>query len=114
MLIAFDVDGTLGMSGGHITSAMIRQLHEEGVFWGILSSRSPGRSREVTGAMGLEPAFIRTCRVYQRAEELNVLREEFPGYESYTYVADTDLDRDEALRASWGFCFAKDFSPDAV
>jgi len=112
VLVALDVDGTLAGSSGPITSEMVRQLGEKGVFWGILSSRAPERSKEVTSAMAIEPSFIRTCRVYQRAEELKALREEFPGYDRYIYVADAPQDRDETLRAGWDFCFAQDYAPD--
>lgn len=107
-LVALDVDATLSGSSGPVTTEMIKRLNEKGIFWGILSSRSRDRAKMVTDAMGITPQFFRNCRVYQRAEELNALSDEFPGGR-YIYVADTPQDEEETLRAGWHFCYASKF-----
>ena len=108
-LVALDIDGTCAGAGGPVTSEMIKTLDSKRVFWGILSSRAPERSKEVTDAMEINPQFFRTCRVYQRAEELNALRDEFPGHDQYIYVADAPQDEEETLRAGWRFYHASRF-----
>lgn len=109
MLIAIDVDVTLSAAGGAVGAGTVKTLDEKGIFWGILSSRSPERSKEVTDTMAITPHFFRSCRVYQRAEELSALREEFPGHDRYIYVADAPQDEEETLRARWRFCHASRF-----
>lgn len=111
ILVALDVDGSLEASHrpGPITEDDIKRLDEAGIIWGILSSRSVARSKEVTDAMGLKPHFIRVCRIYQRAEELRQLKRDFPSYEIYIYVADMLTDRIETWRARWKWVHAKDF-----
>lgn len=94
-----------------MTAEQVRALQQKGVVWGILSSRTVERSKAAVDAMNLVPHFIRNCRVYQRAEELNALRLEFPDYDRYLYVADTKEDRDETLRAGWEYCSPKEFDP---
>lgn len=113
-LVVFDIDGTVAGAGGPVTAEQIQGLKEQGHSWGILSSRSPERSRQATDAMGLSPGFIRSCRVYQRAEELKALREECPEYGRYIYVADAPQDREEAIKAGWAFIFAGQFTPGAL
>lgn len=107
-LVALDVDGTLSGSSGPVTTEMVKKLDEKGIFWGILCSRSPDRAKMVTDDMGITPCFFRNCRVYQRAEELVALSDEFSGGR-YIYVADTPQDEEETLRAGWQFCHASKF-----
>lgn len=110
LLVTLDVDGTLESAGGPISGDLIRQkLDRPEVRWGILSSRSVERSSEACRSLGVAPAFVRVCRVDMRAEELNQIREEFPGFDQYVYVADRSIDRAEALRAGWTFCWAHAF-----
>ena len=110
LLAVLDVDGTLESAGGPISGDLIREkLDRPEVRWGILSSRSVERSREACHALGVSPVFVRVCRVDMRAEELNQIREEFPGFDEYIYVADRLIDRAEAARAGWTFCWAHAF-----
>ncbi len=104
-LLVFDVDGTIQTAGGSIALDRLRGLKQG---WGILSSRSVERSREAIP--GLEPLFIKVCRVGQRQEELIEIKRELPEYERYIYVADREIDATEALAAGWEFCFADGFS----
>jgi len=108
-LVAIDVDGTLSGSSGPISTEMIKRLNEKGIFWGILCSRSRDRTKMVTDEMKIQPRFTEVCRVYQRCEELRVLRDEFSGYQQYIYVADTPQDEEETLKAGWRFCYASRF-----
>jgi len=106
LLLALDVDGTLSSAGGPITGEQLQRLDRPDVIWGILSSRSKQGSEDACRALGVEPAFYEVCRVDMRSEELKLLREQHPDAERYIYVADRDIDRQEALRASWEFYYA--------
>ena len=99
-LQVFDIDGTLETAGGVIKLADIKSLKH----WGILSSRAINGSKQATGQ--LKPLFIEVCRVDMRAEELKLLKGKYPNYGRYIYIADREVDKSEALRASWEFCFA--------
>lgn len=104
-VIAFDVDGTILSAGGPVEAQDIKALEEKGIMWGILSSRSKERAREACDAMGISPSFIETCRVDQRSEELGNLASRYQADE-YIYVADREIDRQEAKQAGWKFIFA--------
>lgn len=104
-LMVFDVDGTIQTAGGPIALDWLTGLKQD---WGILSSRSVERSREAIP--GLEPLFIRVCRVDQRREELIDIKRELPGYGRYIYIADREIDATETLAAGWEFCFADGFN----
>ena len=109
-LYVFDMDGTLSSAGGPVTAQQVRYLRTP---WGILSSRNQLRSIEACTQMGLVLApycqFIETCRVNMRAEELRMLREKYPGFARYIYVADRERDKAEAELTGWRFVYAKDF-----
>lgn len=98
-LLVFDVDGTLETSGGPVKLSSLARLTS----WGILSSRSRERAKEAIP--NLEPLFIEVCRVDMRTEELLRIKNNYPNFGRYIYVADRDIDRSEALAAGWEFCF---------
>lgn len=104
-VVAFDVDGTLLCAGGGVSAEQLAHLNCPDVVWGILSSRSVEGSKGACDTLGMEPAFIENCRVDMRAEELLLLMVRFPDADRYIYVADRDVDRQEALRAGWEFVF---------
>ena len=114
LLVAIDIDGTIEAGGGPVTAEMVRRIQEKGAFWGVLSARAVGHAKEAVDAMNLVPHFIRNCRVYQRAEELNALRLEFPDYDRYVYIADTKEDEQETLRAGWEYCTPEEFDPQTL
>ena len=99
-LQVYDVDGTLDTAGGCIKLAWLKPIKD----WGILSSKSVTASKRVLKK--LKPMFIEVCRVNMRAEELLFLKEKYPGYKRYIYIADREIDRSETIRAGWEFCFA--------
>lgn len=110
ILIALDIDGTLASAGGPVTGEAIREkLYRDNIAWGIVSSRSVERSREACDALGVTPAFIKVCRVEQRAEELREVAEEYLA-EKKIYVADRGIDKLEAERAGWSFSYAAEFA----
>ncbi|GAI83109.1 unnamed protein product, partial [marine sediment metagenome] len=49
------------------------------------------------------------CRIDMRTEELLYLKSNYPNFGRYIYVADRDIDRNEALAAGWEFCLAHNF-----
>ena len=108
LVVLLDVDGTLASAGGPILGYQVEKLNRPDITWGILSSRSKEGSQEACDALGIEPAFIEVCRVDMRAEELLLLKERHPA-DRYVYVADREVDRQEALKAGWEFCFAHKF-----
>lgn len=102
-LLVFDIDGTLETAGGPVKLSDLANLTN----WGILSSRSKERAKEAIP--NLEPLFIEVCRVDMRKEELLHIKNSFPNFDRYIYVADRDIDRSEALAAGWEFYFAHNF-----
>ena len=108
VLVVFDVDGTLSSSAGSVTAGQVHELEALGIRWGILSSRSRARSQEACDILGLKPQFINICRVDGRTEELRMLKGYFPRETRRIYVADREIDKQEALRAGWEFCFASE------
>ena len=108
LVLALDIDGTIFSAGGPIESSDIKSLENKDIFWGILSSRSKERAKEACDAMGIKPKFIEVCRVSMRAEELGDLAEHYRAKE-HIYVADRDIDRQEAKKAGWRFIFASHF-----
>ena len=109
-LVVFDVDGVLASAGGTVTG---QQLSALSCAWGILSSRSQARALDALQELGLVHGcpyeFIEVCRVSQRAEELRMIREKYPGFTEYVYVADRERDKAEAELAGWQFVNANDF-----
>ena len=102
-LLVFDVDGTFETAGGPVKLSSLAKLTN----WGILSSRSRERAKEAT--LRLEPLFIEVCRVDMRKEELLQIKNNYPNFGRYIYVADREIDRSEALAAGWEFYFAHNF-----
>lgn len=116
VFIAFDVDGTLNPAGGPVYIDDIKKFLAKNPEnqWGIVSSRSVQRSREVIPE-DLECEHVIVCRVDMRAEELIRLRrfvkEDKPyQFEKFVYVADRQVDGEEARRAGWIFVMAKNFT----
>jgi len=107
-LVLLDIDGTILSAGGPIEAQDIKALEGKSILWGILSSRSKERAKEACDAMGIDPSFIETCRIDQRAEELKDIASRFEANE-YIYVADREIDRQETKRAGWRFILASGF-----
>jgi len=108
-LIAFDVDGTLSGWQGSITAKQINKLNRENVTWGILCSRPIESSTQVCCDIGINPHFIRQCEVDHRASYLRQLANDYPT-QFTVYVADRDIDRQEALRAGWEFYYQQEMN----
>jgi len=102
-LLVFDIDGTLETAGGPVKLSSLAKLTN----WGILSSRSSERAKAAT--FSLEPFFIEVCRIDMRKEELLQIKNNYPNFSRYIYVADRDIDRSEALSAGWEFYYAHNF-----
>jgi len=107
-LVIFDIDGTIASAGGPIEASDIKLLEAKGILWGILSSRSRRRAIEACEAIGVKPSFIGVCRVDMRSEELKDMVKRFQ-FDEYIYVADREIDRQEAKQAGWHFILASNF-----
>jgi len=105
ILYVFDVDGTLINSGGIVDSQHIRKSGK----FGVLSSRSRDRSLSACNELGVAPDFIMTCRIMQRAEELQAIDRMFP-LRRTVYVADQSSDREESHRAGWQHMYPTEFA----
>lgn len=104
ILICFDVDGTLIASDGIISKEHIGNLD-----FGIISSRSRKRSRDVCDRMDISPTIgIYNCRVVSRAEEMRYVDRVFPIRQT-VYVGDMISDKTEAERAGWIFLSPQEF-----
>jgi len=103
-LVAFDIDGTFSDIQGSVTTDQISKLSKSNIIWGILCSRSVENSAQVCNELGIVPYYIRQCEVDHRAPYLRQLANDYPT-QFTVYVADRDIDKQEALRAGWEFYY---------
>ena len=103
-LVALDIDGTWTGFQGLITVEQINKLVRSNVKWGILCSRSFEDSLEECKKLGMSPLFIKQCEIDHRAPYLRQLATDYPAQFS-VYVADRDIDKQEAIRAGWEFYY---------
>jgi len=98
-VVAFDVDGTLEISGGRIPVRHLLNLKREGFVVGVV------------GNWELAIKHIKGLDFYQagipsKADILSAIGE---GKVFRLYVGDLESDRREAERAGWNFIFASDY-----
>jgi len=98
-IIAFDVDGTLNISGGPIPATHLLNLQRCGLVIGVLGNWR----RAFDSIKGLD---FYQAGIPSKAEILKALG---TNKAFKLYVADTDADREEALKAGWNFIYAKDY-----
>jgi len=99
VVVAFDVDGTLEISGGPVPLWRLRELKEAGVIVGIV------------GNWELAIRHIRGLDFYQAGipSKSGILRAIGEGKVLRIYVADTEEDARQATLAGWIFLHPKDF-----
>ena len=102
--MAFGVDGALYGYDGYVTVEQINKLVRSNVKWGILCSRSFEDSLEECKNLDISPLFIKQCEIDHRAPYLRQLATDYPAQFS-VYVADRDIDKQEAIRAGWEFYY---------
>jgi len=98
-LIAIDIDGTLDRYGGPISQDTIRRL----VYFahvGLVSSRAD--VSKVAKMLGL--GFAQTGK----AKALEKYAQTYPEHLGKVYIADTELDDQEAKKVGWNFVYASD------
>lgn len=99
IIIAFDVDGTLEISGGSIKLKRLRELKEAGAIVGIVGNWR----KAIQHIWGLD--FYQEG-IPNKAEILKALGE---GKALKIYVADLESDREQAEKAGWIFIHHKAF-----
>jgi len=98
-LIAIDIDGTLDRYGGPISQDTIRRL----IYFahiGLVSSRAD--VHQVAKKLGL--GFAETGK----AKALEKYTQTYPEHLGKVYIADTELDDQEAKKVGWNFVYASD------
>jgi hypothetical protein len=98
ILISFDIDGTLevGDPPGPVTLDMIRRARECGCIIGTCSDRPLGNQQELLGRQNIRMDFV------SLKHRLGDVKAEFAA-ERYFHIGDTEIDRQFALRAGFGF-----------
>jgi len=98
-IIAFDVDGTLDISGGPIPATHLLALQKCGLLVGVVGNWK----RAFESVKGLD--------FYQAGipSKTEILRALGAGKALRIYVGDTDEDREEAMKAGWNFIHAGDY-----
>ncbi len=98
VLVSFDVDGTLefGDPPGPITVDMVRRARELGCIIGSCSDRTLAGQRELWERHKIEVEFT---VLKHNLSEVRMLYEA----DCYYHIGDTDLDRQFALAAGFGF-----------
>lgn len=98
ILISFDIDGTLevGDPPGPITMDMVRKAQELGCIIGTCSDRPLSAQRELLSKQNIQTDF--TALKHMLGEVKGAF-----GAEQYYHIGDTELDRQFAQRAGFGF-----------
>lgn len=98
ILISFDIDGTLevGDPPGPVTLDMVRKARESGCIIGTCSDRPLGNQQELMNRQHIHMDFV------SLKHKLGQVRAAFEA-EQYYHIGDTELDRQFALRAGFGF-----------
>jgi hypothetical protein len=89
-------------------SCMVLTDDIDGKEFVIISSRSVQRSKEACDEICVTPLRIINCRVLSRAEEMLYVDSLYPMRRTI-YIGDMQTDKNEALRAGWGFMFPDEF-----
>jgi len=93
------VDGTLDIAGGHIPATHLSALQKAGFVVGVVGN--------------WKKAFllIKGLDFYQEGipSKADILKALGTGRPFKLYIADTDEDREEAMRAGWNFIYARDY-----
>jgi len=99
LVVAFDVDGTLEISGGPIPLSKLWELKKAGVVVGVV------------GNWELAIKHIRGLDFYQAGipNKAEILRAIGEGKVLRIYVGDTEDDAGQALAAGWIFLYPRDF-----
>jgi len=98
-IIAFDVDGTLEISGGKVPAMHLLDLKSVGFVVGVV------------GNWELAIRHIKGLDFYQAGipSKADILRAIGAGKVFRLYVGDLESDRHEAERAGWNFIFVSDY-----
>ena len=89
-LISFDIDGTLvtGNGPGPITLEMVRRAQEQGHTIGSCSDRPVTDQKNMWATqILLEPSFT------VLKHRLDTVMAQYPGYDNYYHIGDTDMDK---------------------
>lgn len=98
ILISFDIDGTLevGDPPGPVTLEMVRLAREKGCVIGTCSDRPLSVQKELLGRGNIRMDFV------SLKHQLGEVNGAF-GAERCYHIGDTELDRQFAVRAGFGF-----------
>jgi len=99
VIVAFDVDGTLDISGGRIPVRHLLDLKRSGLIVGVVGNWKLAFER----VKGLD---FYQAGIPSKAEILKALGEEKA---FRLYVGDLESDKAEADKAGWNFIFASDY-----